>query len=532
MSDSSQVTASYTVPTVTNSSWTVSDNGTSGTVERLAFTNLNGVTLSLSTGAAGQHTIVGSHNALTSQSNQNVTAANGGFAFQTLSFSNLNGVSFGTSAGSAITASVAAQTNQTGGIYVTAQSTGQSSSSTYDVRTLSFVPDGIISAGWSNGSFRVSATQSNQNVTAGNGGFAFQTLSFSNVNGISFGTSAGSAITASHNALTTARASTDGIGLATAQTNVTWTVNSAGLSFNAAGYAGTGTTFNGANLSGSMTVNSVGVQLSLSAAAPGGGGTTNQTGPNIGVSNLGNTAGSTGTISTGTYVLVGSGGISLSQSTAAAGSDATVTIYGAPPLSYYCPFRPGAELVVGQHGQASLHVQPFVIPHDVVHDRIAFDVVLSNSSNSTASITISQWIGIYTRSNVSTLNLLSSTSTSMAFTVSGTVGNFSLQHGHRLMTIPWTNTLTVGNYWAGVVSRTTSAGGNATLNQMLASQANSAFSGILGAASNASVQARLGLGTYSASTSGIPGSIAFTQLTGTGTIIPRTPVFHFISQTV
>lgn len=71
--------------------------------------------------------------------------------------------------------------------------------------------------------------------------------------------------------LTTARASNDGIGLNTAATNVTWTVNSAGLSLNAGGYAGTGTTFNGANLSGSMTVNSAGVALSMSAAVGGGG---------------------------------------------------------------------------------------------------------------------------------------------------------------------------------------------------------------------------------------------------------------------
>lgn len=99
------VALSYTVPTVTNSSMSVSDAATSGTLARLAFTNLNGVTLSLSTGAGGSHTIVGSHNALTSQSNQNVTAANGGFAFQTLSFSNANNFSFGTSAGSAVTGS-------------------------------------------------------------------------------------------------------------------------------------------------------------------------------------------------------------------------------------------------------------------------------------------------------------------------------------------------------------------------------------------------------------------------------------------
>jgi hypothetical protein len=42
--------------------------------------------------------------------------------------------------------------------------------------------------------------------------------------------------------LTTARASNDAIGLNTAKTNVTWTVNSSGLSIDAGGYAGTGFT--------------------------------------------------------------------------------------------------------------------------------------------------------------------------------------------------------------------------------------------------------------------------------------------------
>jgi hypothetical protein len=65
--------------------------------------------------------------------------------------------------------------------------------------------------------------------------------------------------------LTTARASNDAIGLNTAQTNVTWTVNSSGLSFNAAGYAGTGTSATNA----SITLNSNG--LAISVAAPGGG---------------------------------------------------------------------------------------------------------------------------------------------------------------------------------------------------------------------------------------------------------------------
>ena len=121
------------------------------------------------------------------------------------------------------------------------------------------------------------ATISNINISAGTTSTNASAFTFNNANGITFGLGTGASagsITASHNGITTARASNDGIGLNTAQSNVTWTVNSSGISFDARGYAGTGTTFNGANVSGSMTVNSNGVNLSLSAAAGGGGGVT------------------------------------------------------------------------------------------------------------------------------------------------------------------------------------------------------------------------------------------------------------------
>jgi hypothetical protein len=438
--DASTLTASYTVPTVTNSSWTVSDAASSETVARLAFTNLNGVTLSLSTGAGGSHTIIGSHNALTSQSNQAASGSNGSFTFQTLSFSNANGVSFGTSAGPAMTASytvptvtnsswtvsdsvtsatvgrlaftasngltltlstsnngnhtvigsytrpvvsnaiasvgsatnsgtntsrfaaddhvhagvfsvgvsnvgntagdtrvdvgrfvfaggnnitlsqgtaanalntitisAAAQTNQTGGIYVTAQSTGQSSSSTYDLRTLSFVPDGIISAGWSNGSFRVSATQSNQAFSAAGGSSAFQTLGFSDNAAASFTNTNGSV------AIASVRASLFATSNTTQSSSGTANLNS--LIFAGAGIASVGVT------NGSVVV---------SVPAGGGGG---DGGVFAGVSTGGNTAGSTGTVSTGNFVLVGSNNITLSQSTGAAGSAATVTMIGPSLMS-------------------------------------------------------------------------------------------------------------------------------------------------------------------------------------------------------
>lgn len=107
------VTASYTVPTVTNSSWTVSDANTSGTVARLAFTNLNGITLSLSTGAGGSHTVVGSY-------------------------------------------TVPTQTVQTLGIYLSGTTSGQSSSSTFDARSVSISGFGPMSLGDSAGSVIVS----------------------------------------------------------------------------------------------------------------------------------------------------------------------------------------------------------------------------------------------------------------------------------------------------------------------------------------------------------------------------------------
>jgi hypothetical protein len=61
--------------------------------------------------------------------------------------------------------------------------------------------------------------------------------------------------------ITTARGSTDAIGLNTAGTNMTWTANSAGLSINAGGYAGTNTAATGA----SVTLNTSGISINLPA---------------------------------------------------------------------------------------------------------------------------------------------------------------------------------------------------------------------------------------------------------------------------
>lgn len=103
------------------------------------------------------------------------------------------------------------------------------------------------------------------------------TVEFANSNGLTFGLSNNGKMTASHNGLTTARASNDGIGLNTAATQVTWTVNSSGISLNAGAYLTTAMASNaGSNFAGlgettgttagtdlKMTVDSVGVNVSF-----------------------------------------------------------------------------------------------------------------------------------------------------------------------------------------------------------------------------------------------------------------------------
>lgn len=148
------ITASYTVPTVTNSSWTVSDAATSGSVAQLAFTNLNGITLSLSTGAGGSHTIVGSY-------------------------------------------TVPTQSNQTLGLFVT-DNTTLTTSTTRDARSITFAGEGNVSVGYSNGSVIISggtAAPSPVNFSAGTTSNNLGAVVFSNSNNVSFGLN-GSTITA------------------------------------------------------------------------------------------------------------------------------------------------------------------------------------------------------------------------------------------------------------------------------------------------------------------------------------------------
>ena len=170
----------------------------SATFQTITFANSNGV--SFSTGTQGLYATVAT-NYLTSQSNQALSAGNGSFTFQTASFANSNGVSFSTGT-QGIYAShngITSQTNQTEGYYASGNTTGQSSSSTIDARSITFNGAGNVSVGMSAGSLVISggtASPSPVIISAGTASASLSSIVFSNSNSVSFGLN-GSTITAS-----------------------------------------------------------------------------------------------------------------------------------------------------------------------------------------------------------------------------------------------------------------------------------------------------------------------------------------------
>lgn len=182
--------------------------------------------------------------------------------------------------------------------------TGASSRTTFRGASLSFSAAGQVSAGFSNGSMVFSATQSNQTIglyatsntegASSSSTFNATSLLFQGKGAASVGFSNGSIVidapsAAAGNVTFSAGANSSGLG------SVIFS-NSNGVSFG------------------------LGAGSVITASAAGGGGIGG------GVSTGGNTAGSTGTVTTGNIIFVGSNAISLSQSTGAAGSAATITI--------------------------------------------------------------------------------------------------------------------------------------------------------------------------------------------------------------
>ena len=227
----------------------------------------------------------------------------------------------GSAAGGSGTVSinVPSQTVQTIGLYGSSQTYGQSSSSTYDARSLTLVGQGNVLIGQSGASIFISG--------ASNSGASGSILAAGNTTGQS---------SASGYALSSLNVSFAGI------VSGGWSSNSliisapASTGISQSMFAASNTTLgtSGTQSIGSLVLagaGNVSVGVSNGSYVISGSGGVGGGGVNFGVSTAGNTAGATGTVSTGNVVLVAAP-ISLSQATGAAGSAATITI-NAPATS-------------------------------------------------------------------------------------------------------------------------------------------------------------------------------------------------------
>ena len=154
--------------------------------------------------------------------------------------------------------------------------------------------------------------------------------------------------------------------------------------------------------------------------------------------------------------------------------------------------------------------------------------LFSNATNSTGSVTLSATLAYFTR-NGSSLSMFESTSTSLAMTFSGTVNN-STQVGTRLLPIPWTKTITEGDYWFGLLYRTTSGGANATLPVVVASQAIPSWAGQMGLSTHGSRNVVIGVGGYTSTTVSMPNPVPLASIIGSNWSSHRAFCFGFIVQ--
>jgi hypothetical protein len=169
-----------------NSGWVISAPTQTAQTQNCVDLSLSGNSTSAGAGyiliSSGTAVLAGGNNITLSQNGQSITISGANAAgaqtgisgiadsahtqtVGTLSFANSNGVTFGLSTGAntgTLTASVAAQTNQTGGVYASSNTFG-TSSGTYDARSISIAGSGNVSIAASNSGWVVSVpNQTNQ----------------------------------------------------------------------------------------------------------------------------------------------------------------------------------------------------------------------------------------------------------------------------------------------------------------------------------------------------------------------------------
>jgi hypothetical protein len=364
--------------------------------------------------------------------------------------------------------------------------------------------------------------------------------------GLSIGVPAFLTTAGATNAITTAASSNHSHNFATTTTGgsniVVGTANSVGATIGVpaflttaaatnvtSGRAGTGTTFAGTNATATLGVDTNGMALSLSVA---GGGVINQTGPNIAV------AGST--ITSGDVVFSNSNGVTFGMN----GSTITASVAGGGgggvTVGKWEPFYP-AGTTTSTPGQNSIYMQRLQPDQNV-----SFYYIERRMSNSAASTTAGRTAGytidygLYSRgagASSTQMTLMGSSQILMAVSMNSSTVTFqvaqggatysassttttpmSLYTGLKHLYMPFTNTLSAGQeYW--FAQRVSSSGSSAALrlgfmeNTVINNITVGKIFGSTLLASNASYVGDFNQGVFSATSSVLPATAHWSQLT-------------------
>jgi hypothetical protein len=356
----------------------------------------------------------------------------------------------------------------TGGVFLQGNTTGQSSSSTYQLTSLNVSGAGIISAGWSASTLIISAPGSTgisqsmfavSNTTLGTSGTqTIGQLTLAGAGGVSVGVSNGSYV------ISGATGGAGG-GVAIAASNSTFT-------------------------SGTVVFSALGA-LTIS------------NGPQSAVFSVPNTSSLSAT---------GWASVSVNGSTISVGA-------AAPQLSFYQPLGAVQDSTVTQQGNGTVQVYPAIAAFPFTASRVDIMVSISitNLAVSTEAQALSMYVGLYSL-NGSTLSLASSGSQSYQWSNSSGNSNNSIS-GMRRFSAPINVNYTGGfDLFVGMMSNTTfsNIAGVTMSNVVVPLGPGPQLQGLIGQVPANSMQFVPGQGIFSASSAGLPSSMALSAISGAG----------------
>lgn len=452
--------------------------------------------------------------------------SSGTFDQRTLSIAGSGNVSIAAS-NSGWIVSVPNQTNQTVGLYALGNTT-QNSSTTLDARTLSFNGLGIVTVGYSNGSIQISATdaaQTNQTVglyalgnTTQNSSTTLdaRTLSFNGLGEITVGYSNGS-IQLSAPTQTNQTVGLYGVGNTTQ--NSSTTLDARTISYDGLGAMTVGFSNGSVQLSVPVTSSLVGTS-GISVSTNGSTISVILSGPfisywaNVPVMNNSQTMtvqgstqyvfplGNVGDFLSASYLRIPFSGTAQSTSFATTGT----TGFSGSLLSTI-----NAVIYSLGAGANSLSLQSVASGSAGISQQWSVSAP-GNGSQYTISYKLSYPLTGGT-SSFSTTTVFSNGSIQMS---SGVLSNFT---GNNFLDIPFANSLAPGNYWMALaISSTNSTQGTAAItglqitgSTLAISQPNLAMA-LYGGGTNSSVQMQLGIGSWTTNAIGTTASIALANI--------------------